>query len=265
MPDINTTRYPLDYTGLSPDNAVDSEQGVLADKAVRSYTPRYTPFFTESVIVVDADNNQILIKGVDYKCLDLVDVASEIAAKEICTTIVVLNELVSSNIRVTYQTVGGVYQDTYASLSNLLTTLAQDGRAIWWEAIPNRPTLFAPAEHLHSIGQGIGFEYLVDAIDRLGATILVGDELGRDGLRAYIDSQAQALKRMHWDSFNDRINQLSLDTSTMSTAATAAKTSADTLYAYIQQRGSVNTVSSEVSAVASSIAASKAAATLLYP
>ena len=44
-------RYPLDPTGVNPNNLVIGELAVLQTRPVRAITPIYGPFFSESVKV----------------------------------------------------------------------------------------------------------------------------------------------------------------------------------------------------------------------
>ena len=48
---------------------------------------------------------------------------------------------------------------------------------------------FIPAEHLHDIGDLYGFEYVVEAINRLGKVMLMGVDLQRDSIMDYVDQR----------------------------------------------------------------------------
>lgn len=184
---LDVIRYPLDPTGTSPDNLVDSEPHVLPNRTVRAVALGYGAFFTESVQVRDSATNQLLTKGVQYYPAELYELPSARYGKEICSIIVITDTSVSNNIKVTYQALGGEFSRNVQAVVQQIDKLMLDNRPISWPSIIDKPDEFNPAHHLHDIGDVYGFEYLVHATNRVRQAIETGDSASHDQIYRYID------------------------------------------------------------------------------
>jgi hypothetical protein len=192
----NPTRFNVDLTGENINNKVLDEPHTLSLNKYRSIAPVYGPYYTDTLEVVDASSNSVLIRDYHYKCLDVVGIPTAQSGKEICTIITIVSNLVSSNIRITYQALGGGYEHNYENIRRLIDTLLVDNRPITWPSILNRPTVFEPSHHLHRIGDVIGFEYLTSELERLRTAILLGDELAHNDILTYVDTKIEFLKEL---------------------------------------------------------------------
>lgn len=169
-------RYPLDLTGVNPDNFVSGEIKTLAVRPVRAVVPSYGPFFNDDTLVVfDNTTGVQLIKNTDYKVTGLLQEATFKTGKEICEVILILNTNVSSQVRINYQSLGGLYQSNSTNLRNLWDTILQDTRPVDWESIFDKPFEFPPSLHSHLLSDLYGFEPLVAAIERLRTALILGD------------------------------------------------------------------------------------------
>lgn len=186
-------RYPLDLTGLSINNLVSDEPHTLNVKPIRSIAPTYGPYYTESLTVTDATTNQLLRRGVDYVCLDVVGLRSAQSGKEICTILAITNKLVSNTVRISYQCVGGYYVGNYEPIRLLIENLTNDTRQVQWENILNRPEAFDPQKHLHRLGDVIGFEYVVVALENIRNAIILGDDVSHAAIINQLDLSIQGL------------------------------------------------------------------------
>lgn len=217
--------YALDLTGNNPINRITAERLTSTlEQPMRSITPQYAPYFGASVVVYDASNAQALIKDVDYKCLDLVNVATVEAGAPVYRTLLIINAAAGPNFDVSYTTVGGGYIQDFSSIQHLLNNLASDSRPVAWPSIVNRPDVFDPAMHLHNLGEAVGFEYLVTSLETLKNAILMGDQLQQDAMLVYIDQQITALNQVIGSSTTGLLSQslvLAQLASARSTAATA--------------------------------------------
>lgn len=200
---LDVIRYPLDPTGTSPDNLVDSEPHVLPNRKVRAVALGYGAFFTESIVVRDTANNAVLNKGTQYYPAELYELPSARYGKEICSIIVITDESVSSNISVTYQALGGEFSRNVQAVVQQIEKLMLDNRPISWPSIIDKPDEFNPAHHLHDIGDVYGFEYLVHAVNRLRQAVETGDAASHDQIYAYIDQlEAELLALINQGSGN---------------------------------------------------------------
>jgi hypothetical protein len=198
----NPIRFNVDLTGINPNNRVEGEMHSLPIKQNRSVATTYGPYYTESLEVYDATTNNKLTRDVHYKCLDVVGLPTAQSGKEICTVLVITNPSVSNTIRLNYQALGGGYEHTFEAIKLLLDNLLSDTRPISWPNILNRPTVFEPSNHLHRVGDVIGFEYMVVELERLKSSILLGDEIAHMEILTYIDISIAGLKQLVDDSQN---------------------------------------------------------------
>lgn len=165
-------RYPLDKTGLNPDNLVVREPHQLSPKDrptdVRVFCPLYGPFYADSnLTILDAANGRELKKDIDYKVTDLLQDPTLSFAKEIGQFIVIINGTVSNEIEVSYQVLGGNYQNDATAVQHAFETFLNDTRPVDWSNVTGRPSTFPPSLHLHLLSDIINFGPLVVAIDSL--------------------------------------------------------------------------------------------------
>ena len=204
MPTPNVIRYPLDPTGTSPDNLVADEPHALPARQIRALAPQYGAFYTESVVVVDAATNQPLVKGVQYYPAELYEVPTGMFGKEVCAIILINDPSVSANVKVTYQAVGGEYSRSATAIIQQIEALNLDDRPVEWGSIINKPSEYPPSHHLHDLGDVYGFEYMVHALDRIRAAILMGDDVSHDTIYQYIDQRDNYILDL-LDGFNDAL------------------------------------------------------------
>ena len=92
-------RYPEDLTGVNPDNLVVGEVIVLNDRPIRVGVPKYAPFFSKSLVIIDELTQRTLIKGVDYRIPIISQEATLRVGEEIADAFLIENKDVSPNIR----------------------------------------------------------------------------------------------------------------------------------------------------------------------
>ena len=196
---LKPIRYPFDKTGTSPDNLVTNEIHELKPTKVRVFAPTYGGFFTESFVLRDVGTGQILRRGDQYKFDNLFEMASIQTKKECAGIIVILDATVSNRVSCDYQVVGGLYGQSNQAIIQQIEALGLDNRPVEWGNIFNKPANFAPAKHLHDIGDAYGFEYMVHAINQLRFAILIGDEGSHTAIHERIDAVS--------DKFSAKINE----------------------------------------------------------
>ena len=168
-------RYALDKTGVNPDNKVINEAHTLAQLDYRAIAPDYGPFYEESVFVIDDANNTPLIKDVDYFCTELMEEASLKFNKSIMSLIIITNKNVSSNVKITYQTLGGIYTKAVDPIRRLYETVMNDDRTVDWSRVTNKPYGYPPNLHYNHLIDIVGFEPLITAIERIRNAIILTD------------------------------------------------------------------------------------------
>lgn len=186
MPDI-LLRYGLDVTGTNPDNLVRNESHSLSDLRFRALAPVHGAFYTQGCVLTDLADGRILTLGEDYSFAYLYSSATVLYGKEVVGAAIITNTSVSSSVSITYQALGGHYSNNIEAVVGMLETSIGDKQSDNFIDIMNRPRAFLPSPHTHDMGDGIGFEFLIFAIDKLAATISWQDMTTLDGLFLKVD------------------------------------------------------------------------------
>lgn len=179
MPSILPHTYQLDLTGESENNFISSETLQLSNGNLRAVSPLYAPFFSAGLTVVDKHTGSTLASD-QYRLMNLVPLLSAMSSgnKEVYSILVITDSSVSSSVEVSYQTVGGKYVRSYATVATLIETLLNDNRNYdpAWPSILNKDHDFEPSLHYHALGDVIGWEYVAAALDDIKTAIVLGDE-----------------------------------------------------------------------------------------
>lgn len=178
--------YPLDPTGISPNNLVVGEPHTLGPGQNRAFVSNYGPFFTGSMVVTETNTGRVLTKGTHYVAAQLYQEATMKMNKEVCGVVVITDPTVSNELLFTYQVVGGVFSSSAKALEQMINNLDLDDRVVEWGDIVGTPSEYPPAPHLHDLGDLYGFEYVVEALEALRVSILIGDGAAHEELRQWV-------------------------------------------------------------------------------
>lgn len=193
-------QYPLDPSGVSPNNLVQNEpHALIANRTFRAIAPNYGAFFASSMQVFDAATGQKLTDGSNgtpeqYYCCEYYEQPSERYGQEIDAIVIITDPSVSNNVTINYQTLGGPYGTSAQAIIQMIEALGLDNRPVKWGDIIGKPSEFPPSKHLHDIGDVYGFEYVVHALDRIRDAIEIGDQASHDIIYAYIDAAIAAMQ-----------------------------------------------------------------------
>ena len=188
-------RYPEDLTGVNPDNRILNEIHTISpytsSKPRRVIIPNFRPFFTDTTYlkVYDLGSSTPLIplvKDNDYKCVELSEEVSLAAGKEVCQSIIIENINVSTNVSISYQTVGGLYTNDTSNLVSLLNTGLNDTRPVHWENLLGKPFEFEPLPHPHHLNDVVGYAPLIVALERLQVAITLSNSPAFENLVEYV-------------------------------------------------------------------------------
>lgn len=204
------TKYPLDLTGVSPDNLVISEPHTLASGSKRALVPNYGAFFVKGMSLLDVATGEELVPGEQYVPIMYYEEPSERAAMEVCAGVIVTDETVGDEVRFTYQVVGGDYINITPVIIQLIAETNLDDRAVIWGDLLGRPDAFPAAKHLHDLGDIYGFEYVVAALDRITEAILVGDEASHQEIMLYLEDRYQKMTD-HINAVDSRLSDHKAD------------------------------------------------------
>lgn len=208
-------RYAEDMTGLSPNNLVLGEQHNTVNTRVRAIAPLHGPFYSDSVVLRDSLTNEILVRDLDYFCVEYYETPSLKSGKEVCAIVLITNENIATNqFLLEYQVVGGEFSYSYDAIAELVNKVMDDTRPVNWPNILNIPPRFQPAPHRHDVGDTFGWEYVVAQLEQIRRAILVGDSASHDEIMRYVDFRIEslldgviaALERLLQDHIDDKNN-----------------------------------------------------------
>lgn len=167
------TRYPEDLTGTNPDNLVMGEIINLSTRPIRVAVPKYGPFFADSSFVVfDNLTQRRLEKGTDYVMPMILQEAVLRTGKDVADAFIIMNSQVSSQLRISYQSIGGHYQSNIDNIVNIYESFLVDARSVdWVTGIYGKPSNYSPSPHPHWLSDIYGFEPIAVELERIAKAI----------------------------------------------------------------------------------------------
>lgn len=189
MPTVNPNRYPLDYTGTASTNKIAGESVTTTTRKIRVFIPSAAPYFVSSMRIVDAADGKVL-NDTQWKPYYVVQAATALAGQGqvVCVAVAVIDQAVSNNLTIDYQTVGSDYVTGYDSILQLLNAVLVDDRPVTYPNVLDAPSAYATGAHLHTTNGTLGWEYLITMLEQLKMTMLLGDTVNKDAVLKYIDT-----------------------------------------------------------------------------
>lgn len=181
-------RYGLDLTGNNSDNFVSNELQQLDNRRNRAVAPTYGAYFADSMVVIESTTGRILTRGTHFVPIELYQTLSLSTGKDIFGALLVIDKEVISPLSISYQCVGDEYSRSAQTLVDLLNKIPDDKLNYSWYDILNKPEVFNPTPHLHPIGEAVGFEYMVYALEKIRNAILWTDTPMYQNLLDYINA-----------------------------------------------------------------------------
>lgn len=207
----NVVRYATDPTGSNPDNLVSGEVVVLSNRPIRAFAPKYGPFYVNSLIVYDKATGAT-VPSSGYKVPMICQEPTLRYGEAIADAVIVTDQSVSSEIYVTYQALGGTYQNNVDNIVQIFESWANDNRNIDYDTgVFNKPLEFPPSQHAHFLSDIFGFEPIVFELERIVQALMVGNNIGYEQIiqallantltEADIDSGNVSAKVVTYDMF----------------------------------------------------------------
>ena len=200
-----TIRYALDTTGVNPDNLVSGERHTLSDLRNRIIAPVNGAFFTDGFTIKDTVTGRTLVRGTDYVFAELYQTLTIKYGKEICGLAIITNTEVNALVEISYQALGDVYSRSATTLKNLLEEVSSSEYSKSLTDIRNKPVTFIPSPHVHDLGDGTGFEYLIYALERIRNAIVWADMTAVDSLSARIDDFIKELTQTLYHRLDNEV------------------------------------------------------------
>lgn len=172
-------RYALDPTGENQDNLIIQENKILSNRDLRFLIPTHGPFFSDSVHVYDGVTNRPLVKATannpgDYTIPMISQEATLRFGQEIADSILITNSAVAASVNVTYQALGGNFQNNISNVVNIFETFLNDNRTIdWLTGVYGKPNEYPPSLHGHYLSDIFGFETMTYMLEQIRQAILI--------------------------------------------------------------------------------------------
>lgn len=180
-------KYPLDRTAKAVSNRVDDEPHVVGVQYNRIVAPNAGPYYEDSMVVYDSQGN-LLVKGTDWDPVSPYVEASLTLGIPVANMLVIKNKNITDVVLKTYQVPGGLYQTYTDAIIDLINSLMQDTRVVYWKDLGGKPTAFQPTPHLHHLKDLYGYEYEILALEEILRAIQNGDIASHDVIYQYIDN-----------------------------------------------------------------------------
>jgi hypothetical protein len=180
-------QYPLDLTGVHPDNLVLNEPHGPCYPGNRVFVASYGPFYSKSLVVRNASTSAVLTPGLDYKALQTFIEPTLQTGKLIVSIVQIEPSAYGIPLVIDCQVLGGDYSLSNTALETLLDNLNDDDRPVHWGEIIGKPTAYPPAAHLHDIGDTFGWQYVVAALEAIRQALMLGGSGNLDDVYAYIN------------------------------------------------------------------------------
>lgn len=192
------TVYPLDPTGISPTNKIVDEIKVVTPPTkitdANFIVPNITPFFKEGFSI--RLGTRVLVEGVDYQLVFRHIAASTHFTREIFGGIMFINKQFTGTVRLTYQVLGGEFQNANPDAITEFSKAIGAVRWITFDQILGVPSSFPPAYHEHDLESDlIDMGDVVDAIEKLTLAIVNKSTSAETfAIQRHIDSPAAHTK-----------------------------------------------------------------------
>lgn len=192
-------RYPIDTTGIHPDNRITNERHEVTPTQ-RTIVPKQRYFYGESLVV--ALNGVELKLGTQYQVDDLIPDLTKRTSKAVMSSIIITDDTVLGEVTLDYQCYGSDDQFTRTLLADLVSQ-ANARRDIYYQNILGLPEVFPPEPHRHPITDTYGWNATIHLFTEM-VNILSNWRFTRDGAMYGKISELQ-------DLINERIAQFQVE------------------------------------------------------
>lgn len=177
--------YPFDPTGTSAANKITGEQQVITPANYRDFhyiVPRFAPFFADGLVVKFRDASNVvrtLVEGQDYYCTHWFIAASRACAKAVYGSISFLNNNLAGTVIYDYQTLGGMWTQDLATITQILGDLIHNPRITAWDVVVDMPVTFPVIDHQWDLTDLVGGKEVVQALSTIEVALR---QTGQGGL-----------------------------------------------------------------------------------
>ncbi len=168
--EVTTGQYAFDPLMQNPDNRVVNEKQVLVVPDRDDYhflIPQAAPFFVSDVTVRNETTGETYYEGTDYVFGHWFVEATSRTGRSIAGSIRFLRRNISGIIVLDYHTLGGQWGFDDQAVLRELSQRSLNPVVRAWAQIDVLPAAFPPVAHDQDVSDLIGFEDIVQSIDRI--------------------------------------------------------------------------------------------------
>lgn len=141
--------YRTDMRRENPENEVEDEPfKVDAGKFTRVIVPRHAPFFVKS-LKLKHTNGEPMILDVDYEIFRIMPRLTGLAAEPVACMVTLKKPEITAGL-ISYHVVGE-FPLLDSTMLQLIVDAINDDRPVYWENLQNKPSVFPPTLHTHSM------------------------------------------------------------------------------------------------------------------
>lgn len=169
-------KYPLDRKGDSPENRVYKEFHDISKQnafGLKTIVLDNGYFYNDSLMVYDRYREEPLNEGIDYVVTGFSQEIIETIGKKASCIVVVKNQLLSDEILITAQMVGGKYCRVGDQILHQLKGLLNNTRKIRYSNIREIPDTFTLNKHIHPYWDLYKFEPRISYIERMSSIMQI--------------------------------------------------------------------------------------------
>ena len=184
-------------TDLENTNLENEKRGepfkVQAGVWSRVIVPRHSPFFVSSLHMY-FPNGEEMIPDQHFRIYRLMSKLTDLTANEVSCMIELIDPSITEGT-IDYDVVGE-FSLFDTAMMNIIMGAVNDDRPVWWENLHNKPVVFRPKLHSHSLLYD--FTAFQDTVELIDMIMKLADDHGRPLIQVKIDH--------YFDVFNHRLN-----------------------------------------------------------
>lgn len=194
--------YPLDLSGISPNNLIRDELHSVGEAQFRDYyfiVPQLSPFYIDNfkISLISGNDTIDLVEDVDFSYALTYVTGTRHTGKQMYGAVTLHNLDINGILKVTYQTVGGDQVADRLTVLSMLADKAYNPRTTIWDVLTNVPGAFPPVPHYQDYEDFKGQEAVVEKLAEVRDAILQNSSLTSEKLTAFLNDFNQGQSNVY--------------------------------------------------------------------
>lgn len=202
MANFDPSIFPKDLTMSLESNHIINEVKEFVNREDFIFVPDGGPFYTDSLIIKNTQNGQLLKPIIDYQLLYLNEQATMESNKNVVAVIRVINTNVPS-VTLNYRVIGGEYGNTVAGILQELRNAGPIDNNVDWEInVFKKPEVFPAAPHYHNANDFTDWSNVWVQLEGIRTAIIHSDLPSWASVYRYFDLRIQATTNLYQNMLN---------------------------------------------------------------